>query len=439
MACGPVGFDGTASVDEGDEFETNEQEIVGGVLAKEGEFPYIVPLFYRYADGSGGLAENHGCGGVLIEPDLVLTAAHCIWDFNAVNMTAGYGKLNLSELPRLANGLLVADGKHAARVKAVYPHPDYDNGSMDSDAALLRLDRPLQTPRLVDYVHNSANDPGPRTLLQIAGWGATNKRGDRFEDELRRATVGVYANTTCEKAIQRFEGHRDPVITDTMICAGGGTADTCYGDSGGPMFGKLKNGGMKVVGLTSFGATNPDRPNLQCAIPKVPGVYTRISKLATWIDSCRKDANTCAWRRGPTSCTVYGICYNQNKEYISIDLSDSIRDAATCFSQAAKQYQQCGNPKVVSGYEENFTARFTDPSGSRIVPAPGCVVWGDVCRNKKYDFGTLHYDSNGTSRETCFALGKKYYEACANRPGEAITTEWWSDPAKYVYQSYSQP
>ena len=76
-------------------------------------------------------------------------------------------------------------------------------------------------------------------------------------------------------------GAYDDFDAITMICAGypQGGVDTCQGDSGGPLFGQAADGGLRVVGATSFGEG--------CARPGKPGVYARVGDqvLREWIRS----------------------------------------------------------------------------------------------------------------------------------------------------------
>jgi secreted trypsin-like serine protease len=63
-----------------------------------------------------------------------------------------------------------------------------------------------------------------------------------------------------------------------MVCAGTGTSNACYGDSGGPLMMMDSQGRWNVVGITSFGLGG-------CAQEGVPTVYTRVDKYLDWINS----------------------------------------------------------------------------------------------------------------------------------------------------------
>ncbi len=66
-------------------------------------------------------------------------------------------------------------------------------------------------------------------------------------------------------------------IPRIFVCAGtaNGGADSCEGDSGGPMVVKDKNGRYVLAGIISWGIGCGDRNR--------PGVYTRISEFRNWI------------------------------------------------------------------------------------------------------------------------------------------------------------
>ncbi len=67
---------------------------------------------------------------------------------------------------------------------------------------------------------------------------------------------------------------QDAQIDHRTICAGGGVADTCGGDSGGPLL-ALKNESWALVGVTSYG--------VGCGSESFPGVYFSTAKYTRWI------------------------------------------------------------------------------------------------------------------------------------------------------------
>jgi hypothetical protein len=108
-------------------------------------------------------------------------------------------------------------------------------------------------------------------IATVTGWGATSNGGE-LSDELRQVSLPIVSNDDCNVP---YQGE----ITDNMLCAGlpQGGEDACQGDSGGPLVVPVSSGTYKQAGVVSFGK--------QCALPDIPGVYTRVSRYIDWIAS----------------------------------------------------------------------------------------------------------------------------------------------------------
>jgi secreted trypsin-like serine protease len=238
--------------------------IVGGEDISPGDYPYFV--FFPI-----------GCGGALIAPDLVLTAAHCLNRANDQVHIGAYEKNKLSA------------GSQERFCEEWIAHPSFDDENFfDLDFALCKLNKPVaidQSRILLELNEDAVIPSGGEDLIAI-GLGRLEDGGNSLPDIVQEVTVPAVNNAVCNQ-IDDITGFGPPaiyldVINENKLCAGfvdEGGKDACQGDSGGPLIRRsICSDGSIVdshVGITSYG--------LGCAVPGFPGVYARTSAGMDWI------------------------------------------------------------------------------------------------------------------------------------------------------------
>ena len=229
--------------------------IMGGQDAVPHSYPWMVSITKR------SMNYMHVCGGTLITRRHVLTAAHCMEDFDGptdLNVLTGIHSTNERNNPTPAMAITV--------------HPQYEPDTFANDVAVVTLSRPLpeNDPRIgticlpPDDVQGRLYPPLKSSGI-ATGWGSTYFGGNP-SNTLKQVILPILETNTwpCNIYVTYSQG---------QLCAGelSGGSDTCQADSGdvlhycthyshrgsrilgGPLMIEKADSRWEIVGITSFG------------------------------------------------------------------------------------------------------------------------------------------------------------------------------------------
>ncbi|XP_036413472.1 transmembrane protease serine 4a isoform X2 [Colossoma macropomum] len=229
-----------------------ESRIVGGQSALIENWPWQVSLQQN---------GQHTCGGTLVSPNWVVTAAHCFTSMGEVSRW------------RVMAGRTYLSTLGGSSVDKIIVNDNYNAARNDYDIAMMKLSKPLTFGASVKPVclppHNLGLTGG--APLVVTGWGNLQENG-KLSSDLQKASILLIDQVQCSNPVVYGNS-----ITFRMLCAGylDGKVDACQGDSGGPLV--YFDRQWMLVGVVSWG--------VGCARQGRPGVYTNMDQMLNWVHS----------------------------------------------------------------------------------------------------------------------------------------------------------
>lgn len=236
--------------------------VIGGREAQPGAYPWQVALV---VSGASSAYDGQFCGGSLIAPNWVLTAAHCVDGAAPYMFKVVLGRHNLTS----------SDGE-IKEVKRVVVHPNFDPYLLEDDVALVELTTPSDLTAVGLSLPNLSERENRGDLATVTGWGVYS--GDLYTGSkvLREGELPLVPLSQCSAG-----GAWGGLVTSKMLCAGfsDGSVVSCYGDSGGPLMLRDDADQWQQIGIVSWGPYG-------CSVPGLYSVFTRVASYQDWVATC---------------------------------------------------------------------------------------------------------------------------------------------------------
>ncbi|HYP56131.1 MAG TPA: serine protease [Solirubrobacterales bacterium] len=258
-------FASTTSASAGTDRDRAGASIVDGEVGSIASFPWLAYVQYR------GAVDRFSCGGSVVAPRLVLTAAHCV--------LSGTGRVATASNFRVLTGrgdLREATPDRVSTVARILVFPEFDPARVFNDAALLVLASPVDVPPLALATSADQGLLAAGTPITVAGWGLTRVRPPRLPAVFRQGQSAVQSASFCRRRLSLVLPAYNP---DSQLCVRGSTG-LCNGDSGGPAVARRPDGTAVQIGIASLKSAADCRP-------AAPQVVARVDRVSAWVEAWR--------------------------------------------------------------------------------------------------------------------------------------------------------
>ena len=249
--------------------------VLNGKRSSYGAWPWLASIYIKGPQQKDQFELS--CGGTLVNKRWVITAAHCVYDyqFNKKRIRVKLGdyfrhvKDPDEETFQLDDSEDITFGGSGTDM--------YNPWTYDNDIAMMKLNREvifnsfIRPICLLQPLHHNVILTNPGSVATVVGWGIHTVGGKTLSLSPLETTVAIHRNSRCNQA------NSGRSLTDKMICARGKNSDACPGDSGSPLMCQSNDNRFSLCGIVSFGR------NATCSVGY--GVYTKTFNFLNTIKS----------------------------------------------------------------------------------------------------------------------------------------------------------
>ncbi|MFE7166375.1 trypsin-like serine protease [Streptomyces sp. NPDC057616] len=270
------GTTGKAALSSGTTTSGVDPKIIGGATTTIASAPWAAQLWYHDDRGTTDTADDVSflCGGAVVAPTKILTAARCVRNENKSYNWQAYGAVvtGTDQLPTTdAAGTTDLHGGQATAVLRQWWQPGYDpvdkeSGRNGDDLGMLTLAVPVKATPIRMVTSGDTASYAAGTSAKVYGWGRTSSTGQDVSQTLRTASLTLQSDSTCSATYDLGFVAREMVCAGTQTGSDDGTSAVCDGDWGGPLV-----VGGRIIGVASWGYYG------DCAAKAKYSVFTRVS------------------------------------------------------------------------------------------------------------------------------------------------------------------